>query len=220
MTALKSLRLLVDHAGTIRQVAKVGFGQSDASLYVIPYCTEGVYAAGVSTIPQSEVQVQVDLTQGITSEEAAKFSIHESGQVHVRAGAAMAGPLQIPRLETLSGSNVASISIDRFDVLPIHQRATKTGGREQDHIIPTDGKVLGGVILIFVNGGTPDFDGPCRLTAELSRAYLRQSVFVGLSVEGREALTEEPEGGLTIIGGWKPNSGLHEEAEFVYLRAR
>jgi hypothetical protein len=215
----RELRLLVDLGSDLRKLAKVAFSKSDASLYLFPYAPHGRYYFGGRHMDEVEFQDQVKFSDDPFSETLPKLSIHETGQIHIQAGALRAGPVSVSPLARWKGQHIASIGADSFESLPAFTESLSTTGPAIDHVIPTDQIVHGGRLVFFLAGDRPAFEEPnCRLVITLRRTTLSNPICLGIQPKAQRALSEPDLGGVTAIAGWDVDSQAQQGVDYLYIR--
>jgi hypothetical protein len=200
---VRAIRFVVDRGGSLLQVCKLGFSAADVSLYLFPYSPSGKYSFGRMLFPASERSSTVPFDEQESSIETPKLSIHESGQVHVKAGGRVVGPMFAGSLAEYRGENFATVSCIRFDGLAPLRRLPKTEGPEWDLVTPSDDGVESGRLIFYANAAEPSFAGRCRVTARLTRPTIAEPLFVGVRFAAQDPL--DPTGkarGVVAIAGW------------------
>jgi hypothetical protein len=93
---------LADHRGTVRRICKITLSQADYGLNIIPYVKQGKYFYGGKFLPeiQSKIIIKCD-EERASPDDPPHLSIHESGQVQVRVGTELAGPIRMTPLKDL-----------------------------------------------------------------------------------------------------------------------
>ena len=219
MGDFRELRLLVDLGNDLRKLAKVAFSKSDASLYLFPYAPHGRYYFGGRHMNEVEFEDQVRFSDDTFSDTLPKLSIHETGQVHVQAGALRAGPVSVSPLAQWRGQHIASIGADTFRALPALTEALSTTGPEIDHVIPADQIVESGRLVFYLAGDRPAFEEPnCRLVITLSRSTMSNPIYLGIQPKAQRPLSEPDLGGVTAIAGWDIHPQAEQGVSYLYIR--
>lgn len=219
---VRAVRLLVAHGGTIRRLSKVAWAADDASLYIFPYGREGRFHFGRASIPASEATATVPFDDQETSASVPKLSLHESGQVHIKAGSRTVGPMAIPRLADLRGQHVATVTCSRFAGLPVFEGEPRTTGSEIDLVTPADDAVPSGRVAIFMNGQAPTFVGPVNIQARFVRPSLDQPLYVGFRTWAQEALNDGDDADVVMVtAGWDPEAtDVEDPMDYVFIVAK
>ncbi len=211
-------RLCVSYRGQVFRVCKLAVSKVDSSLYLFPYGPAGVYFFGRLSIPAGEQSATIPFDQQETSADIPKISIHESGQVHIKAGGAVAGPMYTSPLFDLRGEHIATATCVRFSDLAPLEGAPKTSGPRPDIVIPAEEGVESGRLVFYANAVAPSFLDPCSITARLVRPTLAGPLFVGVRSLAQGELSSEPETrGVTVIAGWDPRNPPPESAPADHL---
>lgn len=210
-------RLCVSYRGQVLRVCKLAVSRTDSSLYLFPYGPAGEYYFGRLSIPAGEQSATIPFDQQETSANTPKISIHESGQVHVKAGDGIAGPMFASPLSELRGEHIATVACVRFSDLAPLGSAPKTSGPRPDIVIPAEG-VESGRLVFCANAVEPSFVDPCSITARLVRPTLAGPLFVGIRSLAQRELSREPETrGVAAIAGWDPRNPPPESAPADHL---
>jgi hypothetical protein len=220
MTHLREVRLLLRHREVLRKVCKIFFTPRDASVYLVPYAAKRRFYYGSRTLPEAVIEETFPFTSGAVASEEPHLSVHETGRIHVYAGKKpIAGPLQIPRLSTLRGEHVATVTADTFDALAVHSGSLRTAGSALDQIILADNAAESGRFALYINGQEPHFQGgKCWLIFTLRRPTLRSPMFVGIKAIPQFSLSPGPGRGIVVIAGWDPTRPPSAALDFLYIR--
>jgi hypothetical protein len=215
---VRAIRFVVDRGGSLLQVCKLGFSAADASLYLFPYSPGSNYSFGRMLFPASEESSTVPFDEQESSAETPKLSIHESGQVHVKAGGRMVGPMFAGVLAEYRGEHFATVSCVRFDGLAPLRRLPKTQGPEWDLVTPSDEAAESGRLVFYANAAEPSFAGRCRVTARLTRPSLADPLFVGVRFAAQDPLDATGKArGVVVIAGWNALDPAPFDAEADHL---
>jgi hypothetical protein len=220
---LVEVRFCVEYIGDPLRVCKLTFSQQDSSLYLFPYAPTGEYHFGRLSIPQGEQEATIPFDQQETSDQTPKISIHESGQVHVKAGRRMAGPMFASPLGELGGQHLATVTCVRFAGLSPLGNAPRTTGRAPDVLIPAGNGVESGRLVFYANAAEPSFADPCSVTCRLVRSTLDQPLFLGIRFLAQRPLSQDPEAqGVVTIAGWDPRNPppITDQADHLYVVAK
>jgi hypothetical protein len=221
--AVREARILVGYRESAYRLCKLAWSKTDASFYIFPYATAGLYSLGRHSVPNDSAEATVPFDQQETSTMTPKLSIHESGQVHIKVGGSLrVGPLQTVALADLRGDHVATVTCSRFESLPRHTGPIRSTGSEADLVIPSDAGVESGRLAIYVNGASPSFPVPVRFILVFQRPTLSQTLFVGVAPISQRQLSEEPEApGAVLIAGWNPRADdPSSAADFLFIVGR
>jgi hypothetical protein len=139
----------VEFRGHVLRICKLAFGSQDGSIYLFPYAPGGEYHFGNSSIPSEEEEVSVPFADQESSSVTPKLSLHESGQVHVKAGATVVGPMHCAPLAVLSGEHIATTTISSFAGLPALGHTPRHSGRCPDIVLPAPGPAASGRLAFF-----------------------------------------------------------------------
>lgn len=115
--AVTEARLCVSYRAEVLRVCKLAVSKTDSSLYLFPYGPAGEYYFGRLSIPAGKQSATIPFDQQETSANIPKISIHESGQVHIKAGDAVTGPMFASPLSDLCGEHIATVTCVRFSDL-------------------------------------------------------------------------------------------------------
>jgi hypothetical protein len=211
-------RLLVEHSGELRKLAKLAVSKSDASLYVVAYGPNRRYYVGQERLPAGKSSLTfrfADYPCHVGDEP--KLSLHEKGKAHVTAGGrVLAGPIAMPRLTDLRGEHVATVCPDDFDQLPPYGRALKTSGREQDVVIPVEQGVTSGRVILYANAREPRFHG-AGVTVFSVPALGGGVLYFGARYQAQPLFSESL--GVTLLGGADPLAARADaDLEFLVVR--
>jgi hypothetical protein len=219
MNNLREVRIFVNYNNSLRKVCKILFSKTDASLYLIPYAKQGKFYYGKKGFKEKQISLSFDFTKDFDSEAVPKLSIHEKGQVHIKAEADIAGPLFIPPLDKLSGQHVATICPDDFESLPYFKDTPISSGTELDRIITVKGGIKSGKFLVYINGYEPEFPVEYQMRFDLRRSTIPRPLYVCILGEAQEPLGFgiKPKG-VTILAGWNPDIVDDSEKDFLYIR--
>lgn len=219
MTNLRELRLLVDLGNDIRKIAKTAFSKADASLYIFPYAPSGQYFYGGRHMDEVEFEDKVRFTEDVFSDHVPKLSIHETGQVHIKAKESIAGPVSISPLSDWKGQHIASVSIDQFSSLPEFRDSVSDEGAEIDHVIPVDELVKSGRLAFYLAGDRAAFEEPnCRIVITVERPTIENPIYIGIQPKAQDLLSELDFGGITVLAGWDILPEPNEGENYLYIR--
>lgn len=222
MANIKDCRLLVSVDGTTRKICRLLFPTSDASLYLIPYGKTECYTWGQGHFHKGQEMGTFDPAPEAPGFVKVKLSIHESGQVHVKTQPGdeyKAGPLQGSPLWQYRGEHLATVTIDNLQALPAGGKS-KAKPHSPDVLLKTTDSSKSRRFVLYANGESSDFDVPTHAKVTMNRAGLPAPLHLGITVYEQNGLVEPPEGGLTIIAGWKRASGVSlAEEDFLWVRA-
>lgn len=200
-------RLCVSYGGQVLRVCKLAVSKTDSSLYLFPYGPTGEYFFGRLSIPADEQSATVPFDQQETSASVPKISIHESGQVHIKADDTIAGPMFASPLAELRGEHIATVTCVRFSDLAPLGGGPKASGPRPDIVIPAEEGVESGRLVFYANAVGPSFVDPCGIRVRLLRPTLPRPLFVGIrSLAQRELSSEQEARGVTAIAGWDPRN--------------
>jgi hypothetical protein len=216
-------RLCVSYRGQVLRACKFAVSKADGSIYLFPYGTSGAYFFGRLSIPAGERSATVPFDQQETSASVPKISIHESGQVHIKADDAIAGPMFASPLSDLRGEHIATVTCVRFSDLARLGGAPKASAPRPDIVIPVEEGVESGRLVFYANAVEPAFVDPCGIRARLLRPTLPRPLFVGIrSLAQRELSREQDARGVTAIAGWDPRNppAASAPADHLYVVAK
>lgn len=215
----RELRLLVDLGNDLRKIAKVAFSKSDASLYLFPYAPNGKYFFGGRHMEEVEFEDKIRFADDLYSENVPKLSIHETGEVHIKAKGAKAGPVSISPLAKWRGQHIATIGADNFQGLSPFTGSPSSRGPEIDHVIPVDEIVENGRFVFYLAGDRPAFEEPnCRLFVTLKRPNLPNPIYLGIQPKGQPPLSGPALSGVTAIAGWDAYPQEGQGVSYLYIR--
>lgn len=202
----------------MRRLCKVAFSHRDASLYLFPYAAHGKYYYGGRSFAENQLQDSFNFTNGFSAESIPKLSIHESGQVHVVAARQRVDPLQIPRLDTLTGQHVATACPDAIEALPLFGHPLGLGPA-LDIVISASELTDNARIALYINGSEPVFDcGPSRAIISMTRSTLTTPLYVCIRAVRQARLVPGLEGGITCVAGWNPLTPEDGPFDYLYIR--
>lgn len=217
-SGIRELQIVVQVENELRRVCKFAFCESDASTYLIPYAAGGQYYFGDERLDEQKASHSFSFAEQLSNITAPKVSIHQSGQVHIQVRRQRAGPLFIPSLQELRGQHVASISVDRFDHLPLLSGPPKTSGTKIDFVMKIPKGLHSGRFPLYLNGAAPHFlSTNIVLCIRILRPSLPAPLYLGVAPRGQSPIAE-PTGkqGVTVICGWN----LTNPTNFLYLRGQ
>ncbi len=219
MNNLREVKILVDYNKSLRKVCKIRFSNSDASLYMIPYSLQGIFCFGKEKFAKGQTKLSFDFTKQIKSKTTPKLSIHESGNVHIKAGTESVGPLKISPIENSRAQHIATICPDDFESLPYFKDTPISSGTEIDRIITVKGPIKSGKFLVYINGQKPEFPVEYQIRFDLRRSTISKPLYVCILGTAQEPLGVgvEPKG-VTILSGWDPDIVDDSEQDFLYIR--
>lgn len=220
MPDLRQIRVLIEHRGALLRLCKLSFTARDASIYLIPYARNRSYYYGGRTLAENQFKDTFDSAGGVSVNSEPHLSIHESGQVRIRANSgAVAGPVIIPPIAELRGQHVASVVVDRIQGLKPFGRFPKNRGSEIDHVIPADAQVSSARLALYVNGLKASFAvDTCRLIFTIRRSTLARPLYLGIKPLAQEPISQPEHAGVTIIAGWDPTKSSQAEQDYLYIR--
>ena len=219
MTNLRELRILVDLGNDLRKIAKLAFSNTDASLYIFPYSPSSQYFYGGRHMDEIEFEDKVTFTEDIFSDQVPKLSIHETGQVHIKAKESIAGPVSISPLSNWKGQHIASVSIDKFSSLPEFRGSVIDEGPEIDHVIPVDELVKSGRLAFYLAGDRAAFEEPnCRMVITVARPTIENPIYIGIQPKAQDLLSDLEFGGITVLAGWDIHPEPDEGVNYLYIR--
>jgi len=219
MTNLRELRLLVDLGNDVRKIAKIAFSNSDASLYLFPYAPSGKYYYGGRHMDEVEFEDNVKFTDDLFSDRVPKLSIHETGQIHIKAKDYIAGPVWISPLSEWRGQHIVSVSIDNFSFLSEFCGSISSEGSEIDHVIPVDEIVKSGRLVFYLAGDRAAFEEPnCRFVLTMARPTIENPIHIGIQPKVQDSLSDLDLGGITVLAGWDVTSEPSEGVNYLYIR--
>jgi len=206
-----TLRVFVERGNLIFKLCQLFFRQKDASIYVVPYAKNGRFFMGVNSFEGKEIQKNFDLGKHPSVDETPHLSIHEKGQIHIRAtDGSKTGPLMIKNLSHLRGEHIASVIPDSFEALPVQNEEITGGKKIQNIIVCVSPNEFSRRVLLCVNGLEPKFgieDSYSLLRIKLQRPTLEFPLHIGIFT-----VPQEPLGpinilpGVTVLGGWNPEN--------------
>lgn len=219
---VRGVRILVEQGGTVRRLCRVAWAADDASLYIFPYGLDGRFHFGQASIPASEASSTVPFNDQEQSASMPKLSLHQTGQVHIKAGSTMVGPLHIPAMADLRGQHVATVTCSRFEALPLFEGEPKTTGSVMDLAIPASDAVVSGRCAIYINGQEPVFAGPVQIKARFVRPSLDQPVYLGFLTRAQGALNDGPDSDAVVVtAGWDPEvTDASEAQDYMFIVAK
>ena len=221
MILIRSIRFILEHKGLKRAIFKLALGQKDASIYIFPYGKKSEYYYGTQFFEEGSRKKQFKYNeQFYTYKGNPKLSFHQSGQVKIcDSNKELAGPIYTTPLLDLNGEHIATISIDKFENLPVYNKELKLYGAEIDHVIKSDNLVESGRIVIYCNAKNEIFYNtkPCNLTIPMQRSKF-QGHFC-FEIRGQETLSSDSNGGIIVIAGFNPNRQIIDEQHFLFIRA-
>lgn len=161
-------------------------------------------------------------TEDYEAQNIPKLSIHQSGQVHVYyKNSKKAGPIFSLPLKKWRGQHLATVVTDSFKTLTNYKKKIKKNPPNIDHVIPCEGKVENGRIIVYCNGKEPSFDYKCNIVVKVKRKQLKRPIYFGFTFMSQESLNEgENEGGVTVISGWNPKNEPNGAQDYLYIRAQ
>lgn len=214
----RSARVIIERNGVRYRVCTLSWSTKDASLFVAPFSHASDYFGGAHPMAAGETAIQIQFTSGGSLTKSPKLSVHESGQLHVKApdGRIIGGPIHLSHLRGWRGQQVVTVAIDHLDQLPHHQGSLKTSGRSQD--IPLGVPDGSARIAIYLNSAEQSFDDPAQATIGLSRGSLSATLWIGLTAFPTEVLAEGS-AAVSIIAGVDPTNPA-AEGHLLYVRAQ
>jgi hypothetical protein len=219
VAAIRQVRLhLEQRSGLLRKAAKLIFG-GDGSLYLMPYARRGQFFYGSRMFSAGQESDTFNFREQVSAASQPKLSIHATGAVHIYAnGQPKAGPLQIPRLDTLRGEHVASVRFDAIEYVPEFRGKPRAHGQEIDMAFGVPPDITAGALHLYVNGAERSFNvEKAQVAFQVERAN-DLPIFVGLAGVDAERLGDDESGGVTVLAGFNPRARPGDEAEYLYLR--
>lgn len=214
----RSARLIIEKSGARYRLCTLSWSVQDASLFVSPFSGASEYFAGSHPMAAGQASIQIPYRAGASFAKAPKLSVHESGQLHVKAptGEIVGGPIHLDHLRGWRGQQVLTTAIDDLDLLPKYGHTPRTEGADQDIVMQLSR--VHARLAIYLNSEEPRFDDPTQAVVGLSRGSLGSTLWVGLALFPNDALAHGSTG-VSIIAGVDPfDSG--SEGELLYIRAQ
>jgi hypothetical protein len=219
MPSIRELRVLIQHQGALRSLCKIAFSNRDASLYFFPYSLNRRYFFGGRSMPDTIFEDKVDFSQGIRANTTPKLSIHETGQVHVQASTALAGPLFVPPLSDWRGQHAATICPDALSSLPEYPVSPKDRGQSIDRLIEVPDRVESIRLAVYIAGDRPSFETPnCPIIITLKRRTIQNPLYVALKPIPQSPIGVDLQAGVTILAGWNPTNQREQGLDYIYIR--
>lgn len=219
MKKIRKARFLIEYQNQIRKVFQLSFSNADSSLYFFPYSESGNYHFGRQTIAENQISKTFNFKSDQNSKSIPKLSIHESGQIHIKADDVLAGPIKIPPLGGYSGQHIATVCPDSFNNLPELTGKLSTKAKKCDFVLPIDKGQSSGRFAVFLNAHEPNFHGNnCFIQFKLERRSLSKPLYCGVMAIQQDPLGQDSQSGVTIITGWNPLNGgklLNEDLLFI-----
>ena len=148
-----------------------------------------------------------------------KLSIHESGQVHIKADAILAGPLFIKPLSEWRGEPIASIAPDSIKSLPKYLKQPIVNGSTIDIVIPISETLQYIRLAIYLSGDKPEFETSNIYSfIMLVRKTGQSPLFLGLKFIGQDELLGKDYKGITCMAGWDPKTIHGGKMDYLYIR--
>lgn len=219
LSNLRKLILILQHGSGLLQFATIAFTKRDASIYIIPCAASGKYFYGLHSFNEMSHSDTFELKDQFASIDRPKLSIHQSGHVHIHAKSEKAGPLVIPRLDSLNGHHIATILADKIEGLPSYDRVPCNTASEAFAVIQSRNGERSGRVALFVDGQGAALGPKCQLVVSLTRPTLQAPLRIGVAPIAQVPLAEDNKTGVTVIGGWDPTSALRSKLHFLYLKA-
>lgn len=226
MTNVRECRLLVEVEGSARKVCKLVFSSTDASLFLIPYGKNENYLWGAGRFVDGQSQATFANAHEVPSNEKAKLSIHESGQIHIKTVTTnkyKAGPLNATPLWEFRGEHLATVSIDNLlSLAPAGKLRSKP--KSPDVVLKVNEAEASRRFVLYANGASQDFvprPRECiKAVVVMNRAGLPAPLHIGIATFAQAPL-DSGEGGITIIAGWKADTaGTLARENVLWVRAR
>ena len=214
----RSARVIVEKSGARYRLCTLSWSVQDASLFVSPFSRAAEYFAGSHPMADGQASIEIPYRAGTSLAKAPKLSVHESGQLHVKAptGEIVGGPIHLDHLRGWRGQQVLTIAIDDVEWLPQYDRALRTEGSDQDIVLQLSHESAR--LAVYLNSEHPRFDDPTQAAVGLSRGSLGSTLWVGLAIFPNEVLAQGSTA-VSIIAGVDPfDSG--SEGELLYIRAQ
>lgn len=231
--SISAIRLLVFFNGDYLKVCKIVLSNNDASLYIFPYGVIGDFYSGKRFFDNDEETIEGKFTykdtfsylKDINSEKTPKLSIHQTGRVHVHIGRKRIGPMRIGSVQDLRDEHIASVSVTRFDGLPVHKSELKHEGKERDYVFRGENGVDSCRFIISVNGFENVFRDVQNIVitmGNLDKVNLDRPVYYGIRSKAQQILDTDlnQSPSVLVISGWNPvemDSG--KSSEYLYIVA-
>jgi len=221
MSILRKARFLAEHRGLLKRVLTLNIDQNDASLYFFIYGNKALYHYGTRTLKSGEINNTFNFKDQNFSKEPPKLSIHQSGQVHVYdREKAIAGPLNTIPLPDWRGQHIATVTVDHLDFLPCYSKKPSLQPPVIDLVIPVDDTFESGRLILYCNAENQVFHFPCFATITMQRSNLQNPMHFGIAFVQQQPLGDPENTGVTVISGWNPTADIHQEQDFLFLRAQ
>ena len=214
----RSARVIIEREGRRRRLCRVSWSVQDASLFVAPFSGASEYFGGAQPMAAGEDSIKIPFGIGPSFSKAPKLSIHESGQLHVRApsGDIIGGPIHLEHLKRWRGQQVLTIAIDDIDHLPLHEAEPRFEGTDQDMVLQLAERNTR--VAVYANSERQRFDDPTEAAIALSRGSLGSVLWVGLALFPNEVLAEGSVG-VSIVAGVDPTDP-GAEGQLLYVRGQ
>lgn len=214
---IKGLRVLVDHRGELRKLARLGWTKRDASFYIIPYATRSRRGWVGTTELAFGDSTTVDFTTGVEGAKP-KVSVHESGLTHATVDGHVTPDVAGQPLHDDAGGHVATIITFNPEGLP--PIAVARGAPRADLVVTSErgtGDWWDGVrVALFV------YTQPERATEKKAYITFRRPgsvppLYVSLGVFGEQHPADNREPGVVVLAGWSPGDrGVGDPTPLVY----
>jgi hypothetical protein len=228
--AVTGVNLLAESRGNLCDLAEVSFSKGDASIYVRLHGITGTFDYGMETIPAGVRSHRLRFVgqHHCEAPTRVKFSIHETGQAHVKhdiwsprppGGVPVAGPLEMGRLVDMRYFHIATLTMPSFRTLPPPERTLTRDGQVVDYVFPF-GESDQGVVTLFVNAFEQAGSNP-SVWFELDRGSLERPLNLGIAASPRAIPLPGQVEGLSMLAGWDEKAtDVTAEVSFIYCARR
>jgi hypothetical protein len=217
----RPIRVFVDYEGDLRFAFQLSVTNADASVYLQPAAPHRIYHFGSATFPPGVLSATFNYKGQLEASVAPHISLHESGQVHIRArGGSKAGPIQTPPLADLRGTHVATVGCDHFAGFPVHRGDRENLHPSLDKVAGVESGVESGRFALYINGAAPEFVIDQQRVAFTATVANQQTIpnpiHVAAAYWSQEPMVDESgDPGVIAIAGFQPDASGDD---LLYLR--
>jgi hypothetical protein len=165
---------------------------------------------------KNKISLILLLSLSLTAFQSYRFT--NLRHVHVHGDQGRAGPTLMPALNSFRGEHIATVSVDRFDAIPLFNGKLKTSGSEIDRIITIPKAVDSGRLAFYLNAEKSAFPIRCPIVVTLKRPTLLKPIHVGIATFAQPFNLDFQNHGIYVIAGLDPTKTHDAEMHFLYIR--
>jgi hypothetical protein len=215
---MREARFYLQQDSRVRALLRVEFGR-DLSFYLTPFAKQARYYWGEETLNRGEAGKSFAFHGQCSGVKAPRISFHESGQVHLKLGRNLAGPLQIPCLTNLDGQHIATLTLDAICEAPMHVNELKDTHSIQNYRIPVSPDVKNIRLVMRVAQHLHCLRNATACVLQIKDSLRKRHVLLGFEAIPQTPISERRDSpGVVVLGGWNPLLDKSESQTFYFVR--